>query len=210
MRRRIRIPSEVRPRGLPSLEWSSSPSIPNHMLSGMLTNANHHRRVLRSLTVGLLGLGGTLGSGWALGSVVLAGAATAVPNKCAPAQPTMPPSTGSQTPSGFPIQMTGVTLASASTANTLASAYYQFNDMTCSEYTHQYQFAPPNYYYYDCVGFTGYTTREADPQAWQSVVDTLHLRTGYVPTPLSFEGFFNSLVTTPQAGWQAVPGVQSI
>jgi hypothetical protein len=177
----------------------------------MLSNPNRRRRFLRFLAVGVLGLGSTLGAGLALGPVAPAGAAPAVANKCAQfPHPTMPPSTGTETPYGFPIQMTGVTLASASTANTLASAYYQFNGLTCTEYTHKYQFAPPSYYYYDCVGFTGYTTREADPQAWQSVVDALHIGTGYVPTPLAFEGFFNGLLTTPQAGWQGVPNVQSI
>jgi len=140
------------------------------------------RLAVRSLIVGILGLGGTLGAVSSSGMAGVAGAAaTAVPNKCTAAQPTKPPSTGTQTPSGFTIQMPGATLAPASTANTLASAYSQFNDMTCTEYTHHYQFAPPNYYYYDCVGFTGYTTRESDPQACQSVVSAAHLAPGYVP-----------------------------
>jgi hypothetical protein len=177
----------------------------------MSTDKNRRHLAARWLIVGVLSLGGTLGTVSVLGSPSVAGAAvTAVPNKCTAAQPTKPPSTGSQTPSGFSIQMPGAILAPASTANTLASAYNQFNDMTCTEYTHHYQFAPPNYYYYDCVGFTGYTTRESDPLAWQSVVNALHLGPGYVPTPLSFEQFFNSLAATPQAGWQAEANVQSI
>jgi len=50
----------------------------------------------------------------------------------------------------------------------------------------------------------------ADPTAWASVRQTLHIGLGYVPTPLAFEGFFNSLATTPQTGWQAVSGVAAI
>jgi hypothetical protein len=132
-----------------------------------------------------------------------------VVNDCT-TNPAMPPSTGSETPSGFTIQMPGATLAPASEANTLASAYYQFNDMICSKYTPAYTEAPPDFYYYDCVGFTGYTTRQADPTAWQSVVNALKLCPGFVPTPLSFEGFFNSLAATPEDGWQAASNVQSI
>jgi len=135
---------------------------------------------------------------------------TAVPDKCSDRSPAMPPSTGTETPSGFSIQMPGATLAPASDANTLAEAYYEWNDMQCSEYTHHYRWQPPDYYYYDCVGFTGYTTSVADPTAWTSVRQTLHIGAGYVPTPLAFEGFFNSLATTPQPGWQAVSDVAAI
>jgi hypothetical protein len=180
----------------------------------MSKRTRHHvcRRALVAGAAGTLMLGMTVAP--SLGGLPAdAGAATfAVQNKCTDfPHPAMPPSTGTETPSGFTVQMPGVTLASASTANTLAAAYVQFNDMTCSEYTHDYQEAPPNYYYYDCVGFTGYTTRLADPAAWSSVVDTVHLRNdNVVPTPLAFEQFFNGLATAPEPGWTAVPNVQSI
>jgi hypothetical protein len=82
--------------------------------------------------------------------------------------------------------------------------------MTCSQDTHKYQEAPPNFFYYDCVGFTGYTVESADPLAWLSVVNSLNLHAGYVPTPLAFEGFFNGLAAAPKPGWSAVPSVQSI
>ena len=142
----------------------------------------------------------------------VSGSSTAtVLNRCTQfPHPAMPPSTGTQTPAGFTVQMAGAVLAPSSAASTLPSAYTQFNDMTCTQYTHQYQEAPPNFFYYDCVGFTGYTVRSADPLAWQSVVDALNLHAGYVPTPLAFEQFFNALSTTPQPGWAAVPSVQSI
>jgi hypothetical protein len=136
--------------------------------------------------------------------------AAAILNRCTQyPHPTMPPSTGTQTPTGFTVEMAGAVLAPASAASTLPSAYAQFNDMTCSQYTHKYQESPPKFFYYDCVGFTGYTVRSVDPLAWQSVVNALNLHAGYVPTPLAFEEFFNGLAT-PQPGWTAVPSVQSI
>ncbi len=106
--------------------------------------------------------------------------------------------------------MPGAVLAPAAQANTLAFAYSEWNDMTCSLYTHHYQWQPPKYYYYDCVGFTGYTTSKADPTAWQSVTTALHIGPGYVPTPLHFEQFFNSLDTASEPGWQAVANVATI
>lgn len=125
--------------------------------------------------------------------------------------PTMPTSTGTQTPSGFPVQMRGVVLAPASSSATLASAYTQFNNMTCTKYSHAYSYRPPRFYYYDCVGFTGYAVRQADPTAWNSVMNAVHLRTYWnVPTPLAFETFFNSLKTTPQPNWRAVATVRNI
>lgn len=170
-----------------------------------------HRTLSRALAGTIVAIGWTLAS-WASPVASSAAAAPVVPNKCTGfPHPAMPPSTGTQTPSGFNVQMAGATLAPASSANTLAAAYYEFNDMTCTEYTHIYQEAPPNYYYYDCVGFTGYTTRLADPVAWSSVVAAVPLRSDYVvPTPLAFEKFFNGLATTPEPGWQAVPNVQAI
>ena len=159
------------------------------------------------LAIGLAGgatLVGTVGVG-------PAGAAIPVPDKCTQfPNPAMPPSTGSATPAGFTVQMPGAVLAPASQANTLAFAYAEWNDMTCSEYTHHYQWQPPKYYYYDCVGFTGYTTSKADPTSWQSVATALHIAPGYVPTPLHFEEFFNSLATTPQTGWQSVADIAAI
>ena len=139
-----------------------------------------------------------------------AGAAARVADKCANPNPPMPPSSGTETPAGFRIQMPGAVLAPASDTSTLAVAYSEWNDMLCTEYTHHYQWQPPKYYYYDCVGFTGYTTSVADPTAWASVRQVLHIGQGYVPTPLHFEEFMNSLAAAPQAGWQALANVAAI
>jgi hypothetical protein len=122
----------------------------------------------------------------------------------------MPPSTGIQTPTGFSLQMTGVTLASANTSKTLAMAYRQFNGMTCTKYDHTYTETPPRFYYYDCVGFTGYTVRKATPTAWTSLVKTIGLKPGFVPTPDAFQTFMNGLRTTGQPGWQSVASVGAI
>jgi hypothetical protein len=125
-------------------------------------------------------------------------------------QPTMPTSTGSATPTGIKLQMSGAVLAPGH-VRTLYSAYMQFNNMTCSEYSHKYTETPPKFYYYDCVGFTGYTVRKADPVAWQSVRTALHIGGGdIVPTPYQFEGFMNDLQTTAQAGWQPVANIQAV
>ena len=111
------------------------------------------------------------GAGAAAGAAVGVTAAASTTSRCTNyPHPAMPPSTGTQTPSGFTVQMAGAVLARASAASTLPAAYAQFNDMTCTQYTHKYQEAPPKFFYYDCVGFTGYTVRTADPLAWQSVV----------------------------------------
>ena len=173
---------------------------------------HHFRPLVVGCALSLLVLAPQVTSSATTVAPSVAGRSTAaVLNRCTQyPHPAMPPSTGTQTPAGFTLQMTGAVLAPSSAASTLPSAYTQFNDMTCTQYTHKYQEAPPNFFYYDCVGFTGYTVRSADPLAWQSVVDALHLHAGYVPTPLAFEQFFNGLPTTPQPGWSAVPTVQSI
>jgi len=171
------------------------------------------RRVGRLLGAAGLAVTAMTGAGMvgALGTPVVAGAATAVPDLCATyPHPTMPPSTGTQTPAGFTIQMPGAVLAPSTDANTLAYAYAEWNDMTCTEYSHHYQFAPPKLYYFDCVGFTGYTTSKADPSAWTSVSTALHIAPGFVPTPLHFEEFFNGLAARPQVGWQSVPDVAAV
>jgi hypothetical protein len=50
--------------------------------------------------------------------------ATAAVSRCIKfPQPTMPPSTGTQTPAGFTVEMAGAVLAPASAASTLPSAY---------------------------------------------------------------------------------------
>ncbi len=133
-----------------------------------------------------------------------------VTDLCTTTNPHKPSSTGTQTPA-VTVQMQGVTLASASTSAMLASAYSQFNDMLCTRYQHDYHEAPPDYYYYDCVGFTGYTLKYAYPQAWQTAVAAIGFKPGQATaTPLEFASFFDSLTTHPLPYWTADPTVSSI
>ena len=169
--------------------------------------------VASALCVVLVGLCGFAGVATARpGLPAVTGHLAAITDQCTQyPHPAMPPSTGTQTPTGFTVQMAGAVLAPSSAASTLPSAYTQFNDMTCTKYSHHYQEAPPDYFYYDCVGFTGYTVRTSDPLAWQSVMQVVGLHSyGVVPTPLAFEGFFAGLQVTPQPAWTAVPSVQAV
>jgi hypothetical protein len=168
------------------------------------------RQVTRAAATGL-GLAGVL-----LGAVACQGTSAkpiptlAAPNGLCPTHISMPPSTGTQTPAGFQLQMTGVTLPAAGTSKTLAGAYQQFNGLTCTKYTHAYTEKAPRYFYYDCVGFTGYTVRTYAPTAWAALVAKTGIASNHVPTPDLFQTFMNGLQTTPQAGWQAVASVRDI
>jgi hypothetical protein len=121
-----------------------------------------------------------------------------------------PASRGTQTPSGFALQMVDAVLAGASTSPTLAHAYGQFNDLTATKYAHHFTTQPPDIYFYDCVGFTGYTVREATPVAWQSLTGTIGLTRGVVPKPATFAAFLDALQTHDRPGWQAVPIARDI
>jgi hypothetical protein len=129
---------------------------------------------------------------------------------CPDLTPYMPTSTGSHTPTGVKLQMAGAVLAPVSHSGTLKSAYTQFNNMTCTFYSHKYTETPPRFFYYDCVGFTGYAVKKGDPVAWGSVQTVLHIGNGFVPTPYQFEGFLNGLKTAAQPGWQAVANIQAV
>ncbi len=133
-----------------------------------------------------------------------------VPDLCGDKSPLMPSSTGAQVPA-VRVQMRGAELAPGSASTTLALAYEEFNDMKCSRYQQNYQEAAPTYFYFDCVGFTGYTLERADPRAWASLRRVVEFRAGQVtPTPLEFVDFLRGLGARPQAGWRADPTVASI
>ena len=133
-----------------------------------------------------------------------------VPDLCADKTPPMPSSTGAQAPA-VRVQMQGAKLAPGSASATLALAYEEFNDMKCSRYQENYQEAPPGYFYFDCVGFTGYTLERADPRAWASVRRVVEFQAGQATaTPLEFVDFFRGLGARPQAGWRADPTAASI
>jgi hypothetical protein len=172
------------------------------------------QRTTKALAAGL-GIAGVLIGATACNPLPVNGGGSAQPSAAANGlctkylNPTMPASKGSQTPA-VKVQLAGAKLASASTAKALTSAYTQFNNLTCTQYSHKYTESPPRFYYYDCVGFTGYTVRTSDPVAWNSLKKVTGLKTGYVPTPLRFETFMNELQTTAQPGWQAVAAIQDV
>jgi hypothetical protein len=124
--------------------------------------------------------------------------------------PPMRTSRGKQPPSGFALQLSDAVLADPSSSATLALAYTQFNDMTVTKYAHHFTTEPPNLYFYDCVGFTGYTVRKAAPRAWNSVVAAIGLSRGFVPKPVTFTRFLDSLQRRDQPGWHPVPTVGDI
>jgi hypothetical protein len=100
-------------------------------------------------------------------------------------------------------------MGAASSSPTLASAYTQFVSMVCTHYQHaETEDVGMGFYYYDCVGFTGYTVRTTTPNAWASLQQGTGIRSGYVPTPGQFVTFFGDLVTANPsslpAGWQSV------
>ncbi len=133
-----------------------------------------------------------------------------VPNLCADKTPLMPMSTGAQVPA-VTVQMQGARLVPGSVSTTLALAYEEFNDMKCSRYQQNYEEAPPRYFYFDCVGFSGYTLERADPRAWASLRRVVELDAGQVtPTPVEFVDFFRGLGARPQLGWRADPTAASI
>jgi hypothetical protein len=150
-----------------------------------------------------------------LAPVVSAASATAstppmVPDLCVNRAPPMPASTGPQAPA-VEVQMPGGKLAPGSASATLALAYEEFNDMKCSRYQQNYQEAPPGYFYFDCVGFTGYTLERVDPRAWASVRRVVGFQAGQATaTPLEFVDFFRALGVRPQAGWRADPTAASV
>ncbi len=121
-----------------------------------------------------------------------------------------PVSRGRQTPSGFAVQLEGAVLTDASESALLALAYTQFNDMTMTKYVHHFSTEPPDLYFYDCVGFAGYTLRKATPTAWNSLATAIGLKRGFVPKPITFTRFLHSLEQHRQAGWLAVPTVGDV
>jgi hypothetical protein len=83
--------------------------------------------------------------------------------------------------------------------------------MKCSRYQQNYEEAPPTYFYFDCVGFTGYTLERADPRAWAAVRRVVGFQSGQVtPTPLELVDFLRGLGARPEAGWRADPTAASI
>lgn len=105
----------------------------------------------------------------------------------------------------------GIALAPADASPMLAAAYRQFNGMRCTRYQHHdIESAAEGTYYYDCVGFTSYTLRVADPRSWDELVTAVHLRPGFVPSPKRYVSFFRRLGSDPRPGWAQVTTAAAI
>ena len=171
---------------------------------------------IAALLVSAVALTGVAGCGSAASPTAAAAVTSvsptpsAIPDLCANLDPPMPSSTGSQTPA-VPTQIPGISLAPASASPMLVSAYEQFNDMRCTRYQSTYREAWPSFFYYDCVGFTGYTLERAFPGAFSVVKEAVPFVPGQATgTPLEYLQFFQGLVAHPRAGWLPDATVQSI
>ena len=84
----------------------------------------------------------------------------------------------------------------------------QFQTMTATRYDHHFHEDPAaGIYYYDCVGMTTYSMRLAAPKALQVLLDSLKIRTGFVPTPSRYAKWFLGLEQISNPFWQAVTRV---
>jgi hypothetical protein len=92
-----------------------------------------------------------------------------------------------------------------------AEAQRQFASMTRTTYQHKTQVdLKAQTYRYDCVGFVAYALKQAAPQARASAFKALEIAPGRIPSPPMYVAFFQSLVQTPQVGWQVISRVQDL
>lgn len=90
-------------------------------------------------------------------------------------------------------------------------AQRQFREMKSTGYQHKTEVdEKAQSYRYDCVGFVAYALKQAAPQARASAFKALEIAPGRIPSPPKYVAFFQSLVKTPQLGWQAVTRLQDL
>jgi hypothetical protein len=92
-----------------------------------------------------------------------------------------------------------------------AEAQRQFREMKSTGYQHKTEVdEKAQSYRYDCVGFVAYALKQAAPQARASAFKALEIAPGRIPSPPKYVAFFESLVQTPQVGWQVISRVQDL
>jgi hypothetical protein len=92
-----------------------------------------------------------------------------------------------------------------------AEAQRQFATMTRTAYQHKTEVdQKAGTYSYDCVGFVAYAMKRVTPQARASAFKALEMAPGRIPSPPRYVAFFQSLVKTPQPGWQVVVRVKDL
>jgi len=81
----------------------------------------------------------------------------------------------------------------------------EFQTMRSTGYQHRTQVDRiTGSYRYDCVGFVSYALKIAAPRSWETVVQATGISRNRFPSPQRYRIFFESLVTFPRPGWQAV------
>mgnify|MGYP006282580257 CR=1 FL=1 len=83
--------------------------------------------------------------------------------------------------------------------------------MRSTRYQHHTQVdASAGRYRFDCVGLVAWALRQATPQAWRSLRDTMAIRPGRSPSPSTLVRFFQGLALRPRPGWRALGSVQEL
>ena len=65
-------------------------------------------------------------------------------------------------------------------------------------------------YGFDCVGLVSWALRQATPQAWSTLRQTMAIRPGRIPSPPTLVRFLQALTLHPQPNWQALSGVEQL
>jgi len=98
----------------------------------------------------------------------------------------------------------------AGSAPLLGEAVREYTTMTATRYQHRnVERRGVGTYFYDCVGFVTYALGQAAPTAQATILDTFHVRPGYVPSPGLYVRLFDALDGT-QPGWAPVRTVAAL
>ena len=76
-----------------------------------------------------------------------------------------------------------------------------FEAMASTRYQHRTEVDPDRgSYRFDCVGLVSWALKQATPQAWASLRETMALSPGRIPSPPTMVRFFAGLARQPQPG----------
>ena len=105
-----------------------------------------------------------------------------------------------------------VPVGTAGSSATAANAFGVWQTMKQTRYQHTYsEDVATGSYFVDCVGWTSYLLSNSAPTANASLrAGTGVTNKHFVPTPLKYETFFNSLANKPQPGWSTISSVANL
>ncbi len=105
-----------------------------------------------------------------------------------------------------------VPVGTAGSSATAANAFGVWQTMKQTRYQHTYsENVAQGSYFVDCVGWTTFLLSRSAPTATASLrAGTGVMNTHFVPTPLKYETFFNSLSNKPQPGWSTIASVANL